>query len=54
MGYKRMVNVVGVHTSGEVNNVIVGGVRDVPGQTMFDKMTYLQTRQDDLRLFFIE
>ena len=30
--------------------MIVGGVRDVPGATMFEKMQYLSTRMDDLRL----
>ena len=28
----------------------MGGVEDVPGQTMFDKMSWLQANQDDLRL----
>jgi proline racemase len=48
-----MVNVVGVHTGGELNEVITGGVLDVPGATMFDKMTYLQTQADDLRRFLL-
>ena len=30
--------------------MIVGGVEDVPGGTMFDKMTWLQANRDDLRL----
>src|SRR5919202_191171 len=29
--------------------VIVGGVLDVPGDTMYAKMVYLQTHADDLR-----
>ena len=29
--------------------MIVGGVRDVPGKTMFEKMKYLETEADDLR-----
>ena len=30
--------------------MIVGGVEDVPGTTMFDKMSWLQANRDDLRL----
>jgi proline racemase len=53
MHFTRMINVVGVHAAGEPNEVITGGVLDVPGATMFDKMTYLQNRRDDLRQFLL-
>jgi len=53
MQFKRMINVVGVHTGGELNEVITGGVLDVPGATMFDKMNYLRTKGDDLRQFLL-
>jgi proline racemase len=53
MRFKRMITVVGVHAAGEPNEVITGGVLDVPGQTMFDKMTYLQNNRDDLRQFLL-
>ena len=53
MRFKRMINVVGVHTGGELNEVITGGVLDVPGSTMFEKMKHLETRADDLRLFLL-
>jgi proline racemase len=53
MRFQRMINVVGVHTGGELNEVITGGVLDVPGATMFDKMTYLRTQGDDLRQFLL-
>jgi proline racemase len=48
-----MVNVVGVHTGGELNEVITGGVLDVPGATMFDKMNHLRTKADWLRQFLL-
>ncbi|WP_322054478.1 proline racemase family protein [Paraburkholderia bannensis] len=54
MKLKRMVNVVGVHTGGERNDVITGGVLNVPGDTMFDKMKYLETQGDDLRKFLLQ
>ncbi|MGH6880259.1 proline racemase family protein [Hypericibacter sp.] len=53
MRFSRMVNVVGVHTEGELNEVITGGVLDVPGKTMFDKMRWLQNEGDDLRKFLL-
>ncbi|HTC08575.1 MAG TPA: proline racemase family protein [Acetobacteraceae bacterium] len=53
MRFSRMVNVIGVHTGGELNEVITGGVLDVPGATMFDKMNHLRTQGDDLRRFLL-
>jgi proline racemase len=44
------VEAVDAHAAGEPGRVIVGGVEDVPGATMFDKMTWLQANRDDLRL----
>lgn len=49
MRLNKVVNVVGCHAEGEVGNVVVGGVGTVPGDTMFDKLRYLQTQRDDLR-----
>ena len=45
-----VIRAVDAHAAGEPGRVIVGGVEDVPGQTMFDKMAWLQANQDDLRL----
>jgi proline racemase len=44
-----MIQAVDAHACGEHGRVIVGGVLDVPGATMFDKMRYLQTHADGLR-----
>jgi proline racemase len=44
------IRAVDLHAAGEPGRVIVGGVPDVPGETMFDKMTWLQANGDDLRL----
>lgn len=54
MNFKRMINVVGVHAAGERNDVITGGVLDVPGNTMFDKMKYLESEADDIRKFLLQ
>ena len=45
-----MISAVDLHACGEPGRVIVGGVRDVPGATMFAKMQYLARHQDYLRL----
>jgi proline racemase len=50
MRLERMIQAVDVHAAGEHGRVIVGGVLDVPGATMFDKMTWLRSNGDDLRL----
>ena len=44
-----MISAVDLHACGEPGRVIVGGVRDVPGRTMFEKMQHLARHQDGLR-----
>jgi proline racemase len=53
MRFSRMITVVGAHACGELNEVITGGVRDVPGKTMFEKMQYIERHADDLRQFLL-
>ena len=50
MNLSNMIQAIDLHACGEPGRVIVGGVLDVPGQTMFDKMRQLATEADDLRL----
>jgi proline racemase len=45
-----MIQAVDAHAGGEPGRVIVGGVVDLPGATMFDKMAWLRANRDDLRL----
>jgi proline racemase len=45
----HVVEAVDAYAAGEPGRVIVGGVSDVPGASMFDKMTWLSTHGDDLR-----
>ena len=49
MRIASMISAVDVHACGEPGRVIVGGVLDVPGDSMFDKMRYLAQHQDGLR-----
>jgi proline racemase len=44
-----MVTAVDAHAGGEPGRVVVGGVLDVPGRTMFEKKVYLETQADWLR-----
>ncbi len=50
MRFSRLIQVVDAHAGGEPGRVIVGGVFDVPGATMFDRMAHLRANADDLRL----
>jgi proline racemase len=49
MRLNNLVDVVGCHAEGEIGNVVVGGIGDVPGRTLLDKRNYLQNHRDDLR-----
>lgn len=49
MRLTNMISAVDAHAAGEPGRVIIGGVLDVPGKTMFEKKNYLQTHADDLR-----
>ena len=50
MRVSNVIHAVDTHVGGEPGRVIVGGVLDVPGSTMFEKMRYLETEADELRL----
>jgi len=50
MRFSSMITAVDAHACGEPGRVITGGVLDVPGKTMFEKKTYLETHADHLRL----
>jgi len=41
-----MISAVDVHACGEPGRVIVGGVPDIPGATMFEKKVYLEPHCD--------
>src|SRR3954464_2272461 len=49
MRLARMLQAVDLHAAGEPGRVIVGGVLDVPGATMFEKMRHLAEHGDALR-----
>src|SRR6266705_7083964 len=49
MRLTSMISAVDAHAGGEPGRVIVGGVLDVPGSTMFEKRLYLEEHADTLR-----
>lgn len=49
MRVNKVIQAVDTHACGEPARVIVGGVADVPGATMYEKMVYLETQADELR-----
>lgn len=49
MRMSRMWSVVEAHAEGEPGRVITGGVRDIPGNTVFEKMRWMQENADDIR-----
>src|SRR5947208_10265329 len=49
MRVSNIVHAVDAHACGEPGRVIVGGVLDVPGRSMFEKMEYLARHRDGLR-----
>lgn len=44
-----MITAVDAHAGGEPGRVVTGGVRDVPGRTMFEKKVWLERHADHLR-----
>jgi proline racemase len=51
MRWSKVITVEGAHAEGEVGRVITGGVIEVPGETMLDKMRHLNATDDRLRRF---
>lgn len=49
MQFARMLSVVDCHAEGEVGKVIVGGVGQVPGESMFEKRKFLEAEMDEIR-----
>ena len=45
----RVLHCVDAHAEGEPSRIVVGGVLDVPGATMLEKMRHLEREGDELR-----
>jgi len=51
MKWSRTINIVGAHAEGEIGRVITGGVLPVSGDTMLERMHWLNEHGDHLRRF---
>jgi proline racemase len=49
MRWTKTIQTVDVHCAGEIGRVITGGVLNIPGATMADKLSHLNTVDDSLR-----
>ena len=49
MRFTSMITAVDLHAGGEHGRVITGGMLDVPGKSMFDKMQYFAKHHDAIR-----
>lgn len=51
MRWSKIVSMVEVHAEGEIGRVVTGGILNVPGATMLDKMNYINEVDDSIRRF---
>jgi proline racemase len=49
--WSKLVNLVGAHAEGEIGKVITGGVLDIPGSTVLEKLQHIATVDDHLLKF---
>ena len=53
MRWSKTLTMVEAHAEGEVGRVVTAGLVDVPGNTMLDKMVYINEVDDSLRRFCV-
>jgi len=53
MRWTKTLNMVEAHAEGEVGRVVTGGILDIPGSTMLDKMIYINEVDDSIRRFCV-
>ena len=53
MRWSKTVTMVEAHAEGEVGRIVTGGVIDIPGATIADKLRYLNEVDDNLRRFLV-
>jgi len=51
MRFSRMLTAVDSHTGGNAERVVIGGMPPIPGDTMLDKLKFVQRNWDHLRTF---
>ncbi len=53
MRWSKTVTLVEAHAEGEVGRIVTGGVIDVPGATIADKLRHLNEGDQSLRKFLV-
>ena len=53
MRWSKTLTLVEAHAEGEVGRVVTGGLIDLPGETMLDKMNHINEVDDSLRRFCV-
>jgi len=53
MRWKKTITMIEAHAEGEVGRIVTGGVINVPGATMLDKMNHINRVDDSLRRFLV-
>ncbi|MEM8811914.1 MAG: proline racemase family protein, partial [Pseudomonadota bacterium] len=53
MRWTKTLTLVEAHAEGEVGRVVTGGVLDLPGASMLEKMNYINERDDSIRRFCV-
>ncbi|MGC2939148.1 MULTISPECIES: proline racemase family protein [unclassified Brevibacterium] len=53
MDWNPNLEIVDAHAEGEIGRVVVGGVGEVPGETMFEKKIWLEQNRDEIRQFLL-
>lgn len=53
MDWNPTLEIVDCHAEGEIGRVVVGGLGEVPGETMFEKKLWLEHNRDEIRQFLL-
>jgi proline racemase len=53
MRWQKTVTMIEAHAEGEVGRIVTGGIIDIPGDTMADKLRHLNEVDDSLRRFLV-
>jgi len=49
MRFTKIITTIDSHTAGEPTRVVIGGIPNVPGSTIVEKMNYMKTKLDYIR-----
>ncbi len=54
MHWSKSVTMIEAHAEGEVGRIVTAGIIDLPGETMVDKLHYINTEGQALRKFLVQ